>query len=72
MLILLADKLSNLQSIKDDLFILGDNIWSYFNAPKDDICWYYHELGNIFSQRIGNSRLLKLYNKVLIEVFPDY
>jgi (p)ppGpp synthase/HD superfamily hydrolase len=71
MLVLLADKLSNLQSIKDDLLILGDNIWSYFNAPKADICWYYHEFGNIFSQRVGNSRLFKLYDKVLMDVFPD-
>ena len=72
LLILLADKLSNLQSIKDDMVILGDNIWSYFNASKADICWYYHELGKIFGQRIGNSRLFKLYDKVLTDVFPDW
>jgi (p)ppGpp synthase/HD superfamily hydrolase len=71
LLILLADKLSNLQSIKDDMVILGDNIWSFFNASKADICWYYYELGNIFRQRIDNARLFKLFDKLLTEVFPD-
>jgi (p)ppGpp synthase/HD superfamily hydrolase len=71
MLVLLADKLSNLQSLKDDLLILGDDIWSYFNAPKADISWYYHELGIIFGQRLGNTRLFKLYENVLMDVFPD-
>jgi (p)ppGpp synthase/HD superfamily hydrolase len=70
-LVLLADKLSNLQSLKDDLLILGDDIWSCFNAPKADICWYYHELSKIFGQKISNSRLFKLYDKVLMDVFPD-
>lgn len=71
LLILLADKLSNLQSIKDDLITIGDQIWSYFNAQKADICWYYHELGNVFRQRFGSTRLFKLYDKLMTEVFLD-
>jgi (p)ppGpp synthase/HD superfamily hydrolase len=71
LLVLLADKLSNLQSIKNDLLILSDNIWSYFNAQKADICWYFRELNNIFSQRIGNTRLFKIYDKVFEDVFAD-
>ncbi len=70
-LVLLADKLSNLYSIKDDLLLLDDSIWSYFNAPKAEVYWYYSELGKIFAQRVGNSRLFKLYDKVLTDVFPD-
>jgi (p)ppGpp synthase/HD superfamily hydrolase len=70
-LLTIADKLSNLHSIKEDLLIMGDNIWSYFNAPKADICWYYRELGKIFSQKIPEARMFKIYDKVLIDVFPD-
>ena len=68
-LIVLADKLSNMNSIKDDMVIMGNKIWSYFNAPKDDIYWYYHELETIFNQKISDSRLVMLYNQVLKEVF---
>jgi len=71
LLVSLADKLSNLKSIKDDLIIMGDAIWSYFNAPKTDIYWYFKEFGNITGQRIGNTRLFVLYDKLLKEVFPN-
>ena len=71
LLITLADKLSNLKSIQDDLVIIGDKIWPYFNAPKSDIYWYYNELGTIFNQRIGDSRSVKLYNQVIKDVFFD-
>ena len=71
LLILLADKLSNLQSIKEDIIVIGDDIWSYFNAPKENVCWYYRELNSIFRQRINNSRLFKLYDKVFMDVFPN-
>ena len=71
LLITLADKLSNLKSIHDDMVIIGDKIWSYFNAPKADIYWYYYELGIIFNKRKSDSRLVKLYNLVLKDVFPD-
>ena len=71
LLITLADKLSNLKSIQDDLVIIGDKIWSYFNAPKPDIYWYYNELGEIFNRKMSDSRLVKLYNQVIKDVFHD-
>lgn len=36
-----ADKLSNLRSIYIDIKTNGDSTWQKFNAPKEDICWYY-------------------------------
>ena len=39
--ICLADKLSNLQSMVYDIDIVGDKLWSRFNADKEHIKWYY-------------------------------
>jgi (p)ppGpp synthase/HD superfamily hydrolase len=46
-----GDKLANVRSITQDCRAIGDRVWSRFNAPKDDILWYYRSLANEFSAR---------------------
>jgi guanosine-3',5'-bis(diphosphate) 3'-pyrophosphohydrolase len=41
--VVLADKLHNLISIRLDL-IEGRDVWSTFNAPQDQVLWYYQAM----------------------------
>ena len=44
-LVLLADKLSNLRSMKEDYSALGESLWERFNEKrKDKHAWYYGEI----------------------------
>ena len=68
MMVLLADKLSNLQSTKESVAI-GEPIWEHFNAPRSDIEWYYRSLQKEFSTKLKNTRMFRLYDKLVDEVF---
>lgn len=69
LLILQADKLSNLQSIQENLFLYGETLWNQFNASRTDTSWYYQELGKVFRERIKNTKMNQLYERLLEEVF---
>lgn len=71
LLILLADKLSNIQSLKEDYLLFGNTVWDHFNAPREDIAWYYRSLQNLFKEKLGNTRLFELYNKLVNEVLDS-
>jgi hypothetical protein len=43
-LVVCADKLHNLRSIRRDYEALGDEIWSKFNRSYEDQKWYYTNL----------------------------
>ena len=60
--LILADKLANLNSMKEELYLYGDSFWSHFNASKEDIYWYYENLHTIFSERLADSSTSKLFN----------
>ena len=49
-----ADKLSNLRDIYHDYNNMGELVWNKFNAPKEDIKWYYKSI-------IINLTLVKEY-----------
>ena len=40
-MLIMADKLSNIRSIAYDYAIMGDELWTRFNAPKEKQAWYY-------------------------------
>lgn len=46
-----ADKLHNARSILSDLNDHGEVMWSKFNAPASDQCWYYTQLARVLSAR---------------------
>lgn len=76
-LVCFADKLSNIKSIYRDKLELGEKIFERFNASKENIKWYYEELGKVFEKLEQNesfdsskyTQLLKEYNDVINEVF---
>ena len=47
----LADKLHNARAILHDLRTSGEDVWSRFNAGRDDVLWYYGELVRAFEAR---------------------
>ena len=52
-LILCADKISNLRSIVHDVNTIGQDVWNRFSASKEDVFWYYKQLGKVIAHRPG-------------------
>jgi len=48
LLVSAADKLHNARAIVADLRATGEKVWKRFNAPKDDILWYYGAVVDAF------------------------
>lgn len=46
----LSDKLSNLRSIKKDYEVMGEELWSKFNAGYESQKWYYTSIGLAMNQ----------------------
>jgi len=69
LLVLIADKLSNLASLQEELSLRGDAIWTSFNASKEDIAWYHRALRLAVAEKLQDTRLLGLYTRLVDEVF---
>jgi (p)ppGpp synthase/HD superfamily hydrolase len=65
----LADKLHNLRSVATDLVLIGDEVWSRFNAGRDAQARYFRELLAIFEERIPASRNLPEFRRLVASVF---
>lgn len=69
-LISAADKLHNCMSIRRDLEVVGDAIWSRFTGGKDGTLWYYrsvaHALGAGWSHPL-HARLVAEVDQLLRE-----
>lgn len=50
-LVLCADKLSNLTDIFRDAVCIGDEVYQRFTARKEGTLWYYHALADVFTAR---------------------
>lgn len=67
-----ADKLSNLRSIFLDYVKLGENVWSKFNAGKEQQKWFYTTVYEILQNtEIAKSDLFDEYKELLTTVFCD-
>jgi (p)ppGpp synthase/HD superfamily hydrolase len=71
--LLCADKLSNLNSIYNDVICLGDSneeIWNKFHASKEEIKWYYSscikELSEI-KESCMHKKIKLIYSKIFKE-----
>lgn len=51
LLVSCADKLDNARDILADYQELGNDLWTRFNAGKDEQMWYYQSLVKVFLQR---------------------
>lgn len=69
LIVFIADKFSNLQSMKDDLILIGGKLWERFNASYEDIKWYYVSLKNESEKKISNRRTYMLFNNLVNDVF---
>lgn len=49
--VIVADKLHNLQTIHEDLDVMGDAIWQRFNRGKREQHWYYSSIVKALSRR---------------------
>ena len=70
-LVMAADKLHNIRSIISDYKIHGEDLWQRFNAPKEDILWYYRSMINALI--CGKTKLIlrelrRLINELEVEV----
>ena len=55
----LADKVDNARAVVTDYRILGEDLWSRFNAGRDDQLWYYRTLVETLGIKRPPGRLLE-------------
>lgn len=65
----LADKLHNARSILFDLRA-GHDVWSRFNAGREEQAWYYGALGDAFAART-DSPMVEELRRVNAQIFAD-
>jgi (p)ppGpp synthase/HD superfamily hydrolase len=70
LLVFVADKLSNLASLQEELSLGGAAAWSSFNASPKDIAWYHRSLRSAVADRLRDSRLFRLYD-CLVDHLPE-
>ena len=58
LLVSCADKLHNARAVVSDLRLIGDRLWSRFNASKDESLWYYRALAEVFRRRAAPEMLV--------------
>jgi (p)ppGpp synthase/HD superfamily hydrolase len=57
-LVSLADKTHNARAIATDFQLIGDEVWGRFNAPVEDIRWYYRSMYEVLEKRDQSKFLL--------------
>jgi len=65
LLVLIADKLSNLTSLQEEHHLHGDTIWTAFNASKEYTAWYHRSLRTAVADRLQDTRLFRLYTRLV-------
>ena len=58
LLVSAADKLHNARAVLSDYREVGDQLWSRFNAPKEDQLWYYVALVDVLEGTATQKRLV--------------
>lgn len=72
MLVSLCDKLHNARALAVDADSFGDALWRRFNAPKDDIGWYYRSLLEAFETQADHlpAALLRELRVTIDRIWP--
>lgn len=71
LMVVCADKLSNITSIANDLRVYGDVVWSCFNRGYEMQKWYYMGLADIFALHQKRSPLFAEYIAIANQVFAN-
>ena len=66
----LADKLSNLKSIKKDIQENGDVVWTWFHQGKDKQAWYYRTMKEQYTG-LKSTAAWKQYDNLVKEMFGE-
>ena len=66
--IMCADKFDNLSQIKRDFDRVGEEVWERFNAPKEQIKWYYTSLVEIFIERFSRKEDIELAKQLKLKI----
>jgi (p)ppGpp synthase/HD superfamily hydrolase len=68
-----CDKLDNARSMNDDFALVGNGLWERFNAPKEDIFWYYKECVKAYETGVSieDSRAFRLL-KIEVEILSSH
>jgi (p)ppGpp synthase/HD superfamily hydrolase len=68
LLVTCADKLDNIQSIRDDLALNGEQVWKKFNRPKQQQEKYYRGLAEVLVRRADGEPSSRLFHRLRREV----
>lgn len=69
-LLIAADKLSNLRSFYRTLQDCGESMWQDYNSGKEDQHWYYETIGELLNNKLSNyNKINKEYKELLKVVF---
>jgi (p)ppGpp synthase/HD superfamily hydrolase len=55
LLVTVCDKIHNGEAIVNDLYTVGDSVWARFNAPREDVAWYYRSVLELAQARLDNT-----------------
>ena len=69
LMVICADKLSNISSIASDLKTQGEKVWTRFNRGYEQQKWYYCGLAEIFAKHAKTSQLFQEYIQKTRHVF---
>lgn len=67
--IIIADKLHNLRTIREELVSQGDVVWSRFNRGKKQQHWYYSSIVKAVLPHKGKYKLIQQLEEEVIAVF---
>lgn len=67
LLVSLADKLYNAQSILKDYRVLGESLWERFQGRKEGTIWYYRALVDAF-KKTGTTVIIEELERVVTQI----
>ncbi len=67
-LVACADKLDNIRSVRCDHLRMGDTIWERFKRDRQQQCWYYRNLAEVFRARADGEPGRTLFREFISEV----
>ncbi len=69
MLVSAADKLHNARSILVDYLLVGEDLWSRFNARRVDVLWYHDAVLDIVRSPLNGTRVVQQLEFVMAELY---
>ena len=63
-LLIMADKLSNLRSMKRDYNAVGEKLWERFNAPRERQAWYYNSIIDVLKPMEDDAHARGCYEEI--------